>query len=105
MIPVRLTRLAEEDLLAAVDFYELQETGAGDLLFRAIMKELRRLETIHGFHRRRHGFHKLLASRFPHAIYYEMFPEEIVVVAIIDERRNPASIQRDLSRRPSGGVE
>lgn len=99
MKEVRLTAEAEEDLLAAVDFYELQEAGAGDLLFANILFELRRLRASHGFHRIRLGFHKISSTRFPHALYYTEIAREIIVVAIVDERRDPASIRRDLSRR------
>ena len=100
MKPVRLSHKAADDLWNAVDFYELQERGAGDLLFDALMREMRRLERSHGHHRVRHGFHKLTASRFPHALYYLEMADEIVVMAIIDERRDPETIRKELSRRP-----
>ena len=50
MKSVRLTRQAGEDLATAVEFYDLQEPGAGDLLFNAVFRQLRRLERLHGFH-------------------------------------------------------
>ncbi|RYD54171.1 MAG: hypothetical protein EOP83_22425 [Verrucomicrobiaceae bacterium] len=101
MKPVRLSKKAADDLWDAVDFYEFQESGAGDLLFAMLMQEMRRLERSHGHHRIRHGFHKLTTAKFPHAIYYLEMADEIVVMAIIDERRDPESIRKELSRRPS----
>jgi plasmid stabilization system protein ParE len=103
MKPVLLSEKAADDLWDAVDFYELQEPGAGDLLFAALVREMRRLERSHGHHRIRHGFHKLTTARFPHAIYYWEMADEVVVMAIVDERRDPETIRKELSRRPPDG--
>jgi plasmid stabilization system protein ParE len=100
MKPVRLTRQAGEDLATAVEFYDLQEPGAGDLLFDAVFRQLRRLERLHGFHGQRHGFHKVLVKDFPHAIYYDILDRnEVIVVAILDGRRAPSSIREEIRTR------
>ena len=52
-----------------------------------------------GAHRRLHGFFRLLCSRFPFAAYYEIAPKGVIVVAILDMRRNPSWIQQSLGRR------
>ncbi len=96
---VRLTSDADADLAAAIDFYDLQEFGAGDLLFGGVLLELRRLEKLHGFHRKKYGFHKVLVKGFPYAIYYDIFGDELVVMAILDGRRAPSSIQEEMKSR------
>ena len=44
------------------------------------------------------GFIRMLAKRFPYAIYYDITDELIVVIAALDLRRNPVRIRRRLSR-------
>jgi hypothetical protein len=45
-----------------------------------------------GIHPLKFGFHWLLASRFPYAIYYRIDSQEVVVRAVLDCRRDQAWI-------------
>ena len=38
------------------------------------------------------------AKRFPYAVYYYLASDEVLVVAILDERRDPDWIKRRLDR-------
>ena len=51
-----------------------------------------------GMHEKRFGYHCMPAKRFPYAVYYYIGKNEVLVVAILDERRDPDWIQRRLER-------
>ena len=51
-----------------------------------------------GIHALKSGFHSMLASRFPYAVYYRLDNDEVVVRAVLDCRRNPAWIKKRLER-------
>lgn len=61
---------AAADIEAARDFYDDQELGVGDYCVNCLTADLERLETLHGFHAKQFGFHRMLSERFPFAIYY-----------------------------------
>lgn len=44
----------------------------------------------------KNGFHRMLARRFPYAIYYRVMEGEVVVFRILDCRRNPEWIRKSL---------
>jgi len=46
-----------------------------------------------------HGLYRMLAKRFPYAIYYEIADEIAYVVAVLPMRRHPAWIKRHLEDR------
>jgi plasmid stabilization system protein ParE len=50
-----------------------------------------------GIHRKVHGYHRLLSKRFPYAIYYRVESDETVLVyRVLDCRRDPQRIRKDL---------
>jgi len=53
-----------------------------------------------GIHSLHFGYYRLLATRFPYAIYYKMRREEIVVYRILDCRREPKWIKQQLAGSP-----
>ena len=91
---VRLAIAAEWDLVDGAEFYERQEAGAGDYFLRQLHAEIRALENTAGIHRKRlRRFHCALAMpRFPYAIFYKIIGGEVVVHAVLDERRDPKTI-------------
>jgi len=52
----------------------------------------------HGYHRRFQGFYRLIAKTFPFFIYYRIENATIYVDAVLDQRKDPASIKNLLSR-------
>jgi len=53
----------------------------------------------HGIHSKHFGFYRMLADRFPFGIYYLKKEREIQVFAVLDLRRNPLWIRKELSKR------
>lgn len=92
---VRITRSAEQDPVKGYEFYESSQEGIGSYFLDSLYAEIDALALYGGIHPR-HGsrLHRALAKRFPFAIYYNCHNEEIIVVAILDCRQNPASIMK-----------
>ncbi len=92
---------AVEDLAAARSFYEERESGVGGYFFNSLMSDLASLRLYAGIHATHFGFHRLLSRRFPFAIYYDLSDDLVRVAAILDMRRNPAWIRKELNERGS----
>lgn len=95
---VRVLRTALEDLATGRDFYDRQEPGIGDYFFDSIFTEIDSLALFAGVHAIHFGFHRLLAKRFPFAIYYRMISGEAVVFRVLDCRKKPSRIRRALGQ-------
>jgi hypothetical protein len=57
------------------------------------------LALYHGLHSRHCGLYRMLAHRFPFGIYYRETETETQVVAVLDLRRDPNWIRKELSWR------
>ena len=95
---VRILTSALDDLARGRAFYERQAEGVGDYFFDSVFADIDSLALYGGIHRQVFGYHRLLARRFPFAIYYKMAPEAAVVYRVLDCRQNPAKITRQLGR-------
>jgi hypothetical protein len=97
----RVVVLAEaaEDLEAARAFYEAREAGVGDYCLTSLLADIESLTLHHGIHRQHHGCFRMLASRFPFGIYYVEAQHETRVVAVLDLRRHPSWIRRQVTQR------
>lgn len=93
---VRILRPALEDLAAGRKFYERQREGVGGYFFDSLFAEIDSLVLNAGIHRIQFGYHRLLAKRFPYAIYYRVSRDEAVVHRVLDCRRDPRRIRREL---------
>jgi len=89
-VRVTLNALAEQELNETIQFYNRQREGLG----RTFLDEVRRTCTaiseypeagpvILGAVRRR------LCPRFPYALIYEIRPDEIRVLAVMNQKRRP----------------
>ena len=94
---VRVFRPAFEDLAAGRRFYDRQEAGVGDYFFDSLFTEIDSLVLYAGIHPIRFGFHRLLARRFPYAVYYRVIAGEAVVFRVLDCRRDPRRIRNGLA--------
>ena len=90
---------AYSDVDAVSDFYDQQEAGVGLYFVQQFARTARSLETTGGIHVRRHGFHFCLIERFPVALYYQVESDEVRIVAVLDCRRSPRWIRRQLRDR------
>ncbi len=93
---VRVLRPALEDLAAGREFYDRQSEGVGGYFFDSVFSEIDSLVLYAGVHCVRFGYHRLLAKRFPYAVYYRIIGNEAVVYRVLDCRRDPKWIPRSL---------
>ena len=93
---IRLLETAKEDLRAGYWFYEQQSVGLGEYFLDCVQADVRSLQIYGGIHAKAEGFHRLLAKRFPFAIYYLIDNDRIDVYAILDCRRDPTWIESRL---------
>jgi len=88
---------AEQDLFDGFAFYERQSIGLGDYFLDSIFSDVESLHLYAGIHPLHFGYHRLLAKRFPFAIYYRIQNEVIRVYAVLDCRREPAWVRNRLA--------
>ncbi len=87
------------DLNAGKAFYDQNEPGIGDYFWDSLCADIESLTLYAGIHNRKHGLYRMLAKRFPYAIYYEIADDVAYVVAVLPMRRHPAWIKRHLEDR------
>jgi len=93
---IRLLETARDDLRAGYWFYEHQSAGLGDYFLDCLQADLRSLQVYAGIHAKAEGFFRMLAKRFPFAIYYLVDAGHVDVYAILDCRRDPTWIESRL---------
>jgi hypothetical protein len=87
------------DLNEGGAFYDQQERGIGDYFWDSLVADIESLRIYAGIHPRKHGVYRMLARRFPYAIYYEIAEDVAYVVAVLPMRRSPAWIRKQLRGR------
>ena len=90
---------AAEDIEAAKDFYDAQESGVGEYCVDSLLADIESLGLFSGIHPLHFDFHRMLANRFPFGIYYREVGDETQIFAILDLRRNPTWIRKELRKR------
>jgi hypothetical protein len=97
----RIVVLAEAaaDPEAAKGFYDAREAGVGDYCVTSLLAGVESLALFHGIHRQQHGCFRMLANGFPFGIYYLESEHETRVVAVLDLRRHPAWIRKQVTGR------
>lgn len=90
---------AAEDLEEARNFYNAREEGIGEYCVTSLLADIESLALYHGIHWRQHGCFRMLASRFPFGIYYLEAESETRVVAVLDLRRHPNWLRKQVTRR------
>ena len=89
---VRLTALAEFDLVEAQDFYAPSGAWVLDHFMESIGEALDDLADFAGIHPIHFGHHRMGVPHFPFSIYYDIDGDAAVVKAILDDRFGPARI-------------
>jgi plasmid stabilization system protein ParE len=89
---------ARDDLAEGFEFYEKQCAGLGSYFLESLFSEIDSLRLYAGIHRQVYGFYRLLAARFPYAIYYSAEEGTVLIRAILDCRRDPEQLRRELRR-------
>ena len=96
---VTLLEFAERDLEEGYAFYERQQAGLGDYFLDSIFADIDSLILYAGVQREVFGFRRLLAHKFPFAVYYDVVGRQARVWAVVDCRREPRWIKVTLSKR------
>jgi len=90
-VKIRILDAAAQDLIDGFRFYEMQEAGLGQYFLDSLFADVDSLLLYAGMHPACFGaYHRLLAKRFPFAIYYKVDGDVVLVYAVLDCRRNPA---------------
>nr|VFJ49596.1 MAG: hypothetical protein BECKFW1821A_GA0114235_102341 [Candidatus Kentron sp. FW]VFJ56582.1 MAG: hypothetical protein BECKFW1821B_GA0114236_102837 [Candidatus Kentron sp. FW]VFJ69779.1 MAG: hypothetical protein BECKFW1821C_GA0114237_10202 [Candidatus Kentron sp. FW] len=96
---IKILSSAAEDLHAGRLFYEDQGEGLGEYFFDSVFSDIDSLVLYAGIHPKTFGYHRLLAKRFPYAVYYTLEDDLAVVWRVLDLRRDPKRIRRALTER------
>jgi hypothetical protein len=94
---IEILKEAKSDLFRAAYFYESQASELGDYFFDSIITDIESLQLYVGIHVKVNGYYRLLAKRFPYAIYYKYTKTTIKIYAILDCRSNPNKIEKKLT--------
>lgn len=86
---IRVLETAKEDLREGWQFYERNSVGLGNYFLDCIQADVQSLKIFAGIHEKAGKFHRMLAKRFPFAIYYLVEEERVDIYAILDCRRAP----------------
>ena len=97
-IPVKVSILpsALVDIIRERYFYDSLEAGLGSRFMDYILGEVDKLESFVGIGEIHFGYYRALANRFHQNIYYKIDGDTVVVWRILDQRFNPARIERAL---------
>ncbi|OGU18141.1 MAG: hypothetical protein A2076_05990 [Geobacteraceae bacterium GWC2_53_11] len=95
---IRILDAASQDLIDGARFYEKQEAGLGEYFIDSLFSEIDSLLIYAGIHPVLFGtYHRMLAKRFPFAIYYKTAGNMVSIHAVLDCRRNPAWARKRLT--------
>ncbi len=88
---IRILDAATQDLADGYRFYEAQEAGLGHYFLDSLFADVDSLLLYAGIHPAFfRTYHRLLAKRFPFAIYYKIDGDLVLIHAVLDCRKNPA---------------
>jgi hypothetical protein len=88
-VKIKILPSALEDLDRGRRFYARQEKSIGDYFLDSLFSDIDSLELYAGIHMKVFDFHRLLAKRFPHAVYYKVDGDVCIVFRVLDCRQEP----------------
>jgi plasmid stabilization system protein ParE len=88
-VKIKILPSALEDLDRGRRFYARQEKSIGDYFLDSLFSDIDSLELFAGIHMKVFDFHRLLAKRFPHAVYYKVDGDVCIVFRVLDCRQEP----------------
>jgi toxin ParE1/3/4 len=87
---VRFRPEAVDDVLETVDWYEERAAGLGVAFLHDLDRVLPRIAAFpHSAPEVHRGLRRALTRVFPHAIFYRFDLEEVVVLAVLHQMRDP----------------
>jgi hypothetical protein len=99
IIDTRLLKEAIDDLNEGRIFYDKIQLGAGEYFWDSLIADIESLVVYAGIHRQYYNFYRMLARRFPYAVYYQIDENIVGIVAVLPMRRNPLWIKKQLGKR------
>nr|VFJ89296.1 MAG: ParE toxin of type II toxin-antitoxin system, parDE [Candidatus Kentron sp. H]VFJ91126.1 MAG: ParE toxin of type II toxin-antitoxin system, parDE [Candidatus Kentron sp. H]VFJ97442.1 MAG: ParE toxin of type II toxin-antitoxin system, parDE [Candidatus Kentron sp. H] len=90
---LKILSSAVEDLKSGRRFYGRQGDRVGEYFLDSLFSDIDSLVLYAGIHPKVFGYHRLLSRRFPHAVYYTLDEDLIVVWRVLDLRRDPDKIR------------
>ena len=91
MTPLVLRHEAEIDLYEAVVYYERRKNGLGRRFLDAVHETFRRIQRRPTLRAPMHAdVRRAPVRRFPYGVYFRVEPERLLVVAVLDARRDPS---------------
>lgn len=90
---------AVTDLDAGKAFYDSKQEGIGEYFIDCLLSDIESLKFFAGIHGMCYGFFRMLSKRFPYAIYYETIDSTVMIIAILDMRRNPTLLNEQIEGR------
>ncbi|MDR4493260.1 MAG: type II toxin-antitoxin system RelE/ParE family toxin [Nitrospirales bacterium] len=95
---IKILSSALDDLHKGRLFYERQGEGVGEYFFDTVFADIDSLALYAGIHLQTFGYHRMLAKRFPFAIYYKMENlQKVTVYRVLDLRQHPRKTQHALT--------
>ena len=94
---IRILTSAYNDLKKGRIFYSTQADNLGDYFLDTLFSDIDSLVLYGGIHQKIFGYHRMLSSRFPYAIYYKLDENsDIVVWRVLDCRQDPKKTEKQL---------
>lgn len=94
---IRISESAYRDLANGFSFYNFQVAGLGHYFHDSLFSDIESLRIYAGIHPIHLGKHRMLAKRFPYAVYYVIKDNSVIVSAVLDCRRNPGWIENRIN--------
>jgi plasmid stabilization system protein ParE len=94
---IEILDTAKSDLIEGFHFYEKQGPGLGSYFLTNLYADIESLRIYGGIHSKPHkDYHRLLAQRFPFAVFYKVEQAWVRIYAVLDCRRSPTWIRSKL---------
>jgi plasmid stabilization system protein ParE len=94
---IEILDVAKRDLIDGFHFYEKQGAGLGSHFLTNLYADIESLKLYGGIHSKPYkDYHRLLANRFPFAVFYRVEENTVRIHAVLDCRRSPTWIRRKL---------
>jgi plasmid stabilization system protein ParE len=88
-VKIKILPSALDDLDRGRRFYARQGKSVGDYFLDSLFSDIDSLELYAGVHLKVFDFHRLLAKRFPYAVYYKVDGDICIVFRVLDCRQEP----------------
>lgn len=93
---IKILPSALADLDRGREFYSQQQEGLGEYFLDALFSDIDSLVLYAGIHKKVFEFHRLLARRFPYAVYYRVDGDVCIVFRVLDCRQKPQKTEKAL---------